>query len=103
MFKIFERRCRWINTSISRSFTIYVNDPQELPKTHKALTGTLTNFSSLCDDDDKEATRDLYLVNLRSLCALRLLSKPHVSSTRYKNYLRLFCNNRSGLYVTQQA
>ena len=87
---IFERR-RWVDTSISRSFSIFDNDLQELSRTPKAFIETLKNFTSLCDDD-KEALRDLYLANVRSLFALRILSKPTVSSTRYKNLLRLICN-----------
>ena len=51
MFINLERRCRWIDTSISRSFSIFANDSQELPRTPIALTDTLTNFTSSCDDD----------------------------------------------------
>ena len=98
MFITFERRRRWIGTSISRSFNIFVNDSQELSKTPKALIDTLINLTSSYDDDS-EATRGRYLFNLRSLFALRLLSKPTVSSTIYKNFLRLLCNIRSGLDV----
>ena len=42
----------------------------------------------------------IYFFNLRLLFALRLLSKPTVSSTIYKNLLRLLCNIRSGLDVS---
>ena len=84
MFITFERRRRWIGTSISRSFNIFVNDSQDLSKTPKALIDTLINLTSSYDDDS-EATRGRYLFNLRSLFALRLLSKPTVSSTIYNN------------------
>ena len=56
MFIIFERRPRWIDTSISKSFNIFVNDSQDLSKTPKALIDTLINLTSLYDDDN-EATR----------------------------------------------
>ena len=98
IFIIFQRRRRWIDTSISRSFNIFINDSQDLSKTPKALIDTLINLTSSYDDDS-EATRGRYLFNLRSLFALRLLSKPTVSSTIYKNLLRLLCNIRSGLNV----
>ena len=98
MFIIFEIRRCWIDTSTSRSLNIFVNNSQELSKTPKALIDTLINLTSLYDDI-KVATRGMYLFNLRSLFALRLLSKPTVSSTIYKNSLRLLCNIRSGLDV----
>ena len=44
----------------SRSFNIFVNDSQDLSKTPKGLIDTLINFTSLYDDD-KEATRGMYL------------------------------------------
>ena len=96
IFIIVERRRRWIDTSISRSFNIFVNDSQDLSKTPKALIDTLINLTSFYDDDN-EATRGIYLCNLHSLFALRLLSKPIVSSTIYKN---LLCNIRPGLDVS---
>ena len=99
IFIISERRRCWIDTSISRSFNIFVSNSQDLSKTPKALIDTLINFTSLYDDD-KEATRGIYLFNLCSLFALRLLSKPTVSSTIYKNLLRLLCTIRSGLDVS---
>ena len=99
IFINFERRRRWIGTSISRSFNIFVNDSQDLSKTPKALIDTLINLTTLYDDDS-EATRGRYLFNLRSLFALRLLSKPTVSSTLYKNLLHLLCNISSGLDVS---
>ena len=99
IFIIFEIRQRWSDTSTARSFNIFVNDSQDLSKTPKALIDTLINFTSLYDDD-KEATRGIYLFNLCTLFALRLLSKPTVSSTIYKILLRLLCNIRSGLDVS---
>ena len=66
IFITFERRRRWIGTSISRSFNIFVNDSQDLSKTPKALIDTLINLTSSYDDDS-EATRGRYLFNLRSL------------------------------------
>ena len=55
MFIIFERRRRWIDTSTSRSFNIFVNDLQQLSKTPKALIETLTNFTSLYNNNNNNS------------------------------------------------